>query len=127
MIMSKVNVYNDKGDIIARVDYNSILDSWSELKQTFCSAGGATGTHKGLTKTEDGRYVLIHRTDKTEWKDKEEYAEIISAQEAVSEMMRSCNTQLLERVEFSDLKTYHDSLGLLKKKNRGLPNETEQR
>lgn len=109
--MSKVNVYVDKGNVITQVDYNSILVSWNG--QVFCSAGGKQGTHKGLAKLEDGRYVLIHRIDATEWKSKKKYAEIISAHQAVSEIMKSCNDHFFLRTDFSDLNARHESLKVL--------------
>ena len=60
-----VNVY-ENGEIIADVDYNTNLDVWNG--QNWQSGG--TGKHRGLTRLEDGRFVLIYGSD---WQGVEDY------------------------------------------------------
>jgi len=64
MSLKKINVYehedngNGRGDIVARVSYNSNLDHWDGHNWS----DGGVGTHLGITRLRDGRYVLIHGT-----------------------------------------------------------------
>lgn len=100
--MSKINVY-DGCEVIARVNYNDNLDFWDGRNYT-C---GSTGRHKGLTKLKDGRYVLIHGT---QWQGERDYAEIITTEEALQEILRSGNTGLLESKKFLDLQETYAKL-----------------
>lgn len=100
----RVNVYED-GDVIARVRYNQNLDFWDGRNFT-C---GSTGRHKGLTKLKDGRYVLIHGT---QWQGEKDWAEIISPQQALQEILKSGNTELLETKKFAELKKLYQELEL---------------
>lgn len=102
--MGKVNVYDDNGDIVARVEYNDNLDHWDGSNWT----SGSTGRHLGLTKLQDGSYVLIHGT---QWQGERDHAEIVSADQALQEILRSGNAELLEERRFSELKElYKQSL-----------------
>lgn len=102
--MSKVNVYNHDNDIIARVEYNSNLDFWDGSNWT-C---GSTGRHKGLTKLKNGQFVLIHGT---QWQGDRNYAEVISAEQALQEVLSSENEELLDNPRFKDLKKlYEDNM-----------------
>ena len=102
--MSKVNVYDDNGDIVARVEYNDNLDHWDGSNWT----SGSTGRHLGLTKLQDGSYVLIHGT---QWQGERDHAEIVSADQALQEILQSGNAELLEERRFSELKElYKQSL-----------------
>ena len=92
-----VNVYDEYGDVIARVGYNQNLDRWDGSNWT-C---GSTGRHKGLTRLEDGRYVLIHGT---QWQGERDTAEIISADQALQEILHADATDLLEEPKFAELK-----------------------
>ncbi len=92
-----VNVYDEYGDVIAQVQYTSNLDHWDGNNWT-C---GSTGRHKGITRLADGRYVLIHGT---QWQGERDTAEVISASEALQEIMRADATELLEEPKFSELK-----------------------
>ena len=87
----RVNVYADESmeEVIARVRYNQNLDFWDGRNFT-C---GSTGRHKGLTKLKDGRYVLIHGT---QWQGEKDYAIVISAEQALQEILKSGNHDLLE-------------------------------
>ena len=99
----RVNVY-ENGDVIARVRYNSCLDYWDGRNWT----NGGVGRHKGLTKLRDGRYVLIHGTD---WQGEKNWAEIISPEQALQEILKSGNTELLNTKKFAGLKKlYEESL-----------------
>jgi hypothetical protein len=100
----RVNVY-ENGDVIARVRYNSCLDYWDGRNWT----NGGVGRHKGLTKLRDGRYVLIHGTD---WQGEKDWAEIISPEQALQEILKSGNTELLETKKFAELKQMYQELEL---------------
>lgn len=94
-----VPVYDENQDIIGEVKYNSNLDYWDGSNHT-C---GSTGRHKGLTQLSDGRFVLIHGT---QWQGERDTAEVISAEEAVQEIIRSGNTELFD--EFPDLQAVRE-------------------
>ncbi len=95
-----INVYENE-TIIARVNYNSNLDYWDGHNQT-C---GSTGRHKGITRLKSGKYVLIHGT---QWQGEKDYAEVISKDEALQEILKSGNEELLDK--FKDLKELYKSL-----------------
>ncbi|GGK22603.1 hypothetical protein GCM10010965_14380 [Caldalkalibacillus thermarum] len=92
----KVNVY-EGGVVVAQVNYNNNLDFW-DGRNWSC---GSVGRHKGLTRLKDGRFVLIHGTD---WQGERDFAEIISAEQALQEILSSGNEELLEEEKFADLK-----------------------
>ena len=85
------------GKVIACVKYNSNLDFWDGRNWT-C---GSTGRHKGMTKLKNGQYVLIHGT---QWQNEKDHAEVISAEQAFQEILKSGNHHLLDEASFSDLK-----------------------
>lgn len=80
--MSKVPVYDECGNVVARVEYNQNLDYWDGSNWT-C---GSTGHHRGLTKLKDGRFVLIHGT---QWQGERDYADIISERRAIELIVES--------------------------------------
>lgn len=94
----------EDSDIIARVQYNSNLDYFNGRNYE----NGGTGMHKGLTKLRDGRYVLIIGT---QWQGCTDTAYIISAKEALQEIMKSGNMDLLKTKKFKQLKELYDSAG----------------
>ena len=96
----RVNVY-ECGNVVARVRYNQNLDFWDGRNFT-C---GSTGRHKGLTKLKDGRYVLIHGT---QWQGEKDYAIVISAEQALQEILKSGNHDLLETKKFRELKELYE-------------------
>jgi hypothetical protein len=104
----RVNVYADEfmEEVIARVRYNQNLDFWDGRNFT-C---GSTGRHKGLTKLKDGRYVLIHGT---QWQGEKDWAEIISPEQALQEILKSGNTELLDTKKFAELKKLYEEKYLL--------------
>ena len=104
----RVNVYEDEflKEVVARVRYNQNLDFWDGRNFT-C---GSTGRHKGLTKLKDGRYVLIHGTD---WQGEKDWAEIISPEQALQEILKSGNTELLSTKKFAELKKLYEEKYLL--------------
>lgn len=97
----RVNVYDEEGEVIARVRYNENLDYWNGRNWE----NGGTGRHKGITKLKDGRYVLIHGTD---WQGERDYAEIISAKQALQEILKSGNSELLDTKKFAELKKLYE-------------------
>ena len=100
----RVNVY-ENGDVIARVRYNSCLDYWDGRNWT----NGGVGRHKGLTKLRDGRYVLLHGTN---WQGEKDWEEIIPPEQALQEILKSGNTELLETKKFYELKQLYQKLEL---------------
>ena len=85
----RVNVYASRyevdevdGDVIARVRYNQNLDYWDGRNWQ----NGGVGRHKGITKLRDGRYVLIHGTN---WQGEKDWAEIISPEQALQEILKA--------------------------------------
>lgn len=92
----------DNGRIIALVEYNDNLDFF-DGNEWSC---GQYGRHKGLTRLEDGRYVLIQFSDML---DERDHADIISPEQALQEILKSGNFDLLEQPIFEDLKTLYDS------------------
>lgn len=84
-----IPVYDEEDELIGEVEYNSNLDFWDGRNHT-C---GSTGRHLGLTQLETGEYVLIHGT---QWQGERDRAEIISAEQAVKEIVRSGNLELFE-------------------------------
>lgn len=97
----RVNVYDKDGKVVARVRYNRNLDFWNGRDWT-C---GEVGRHKGLTKLKDGRYVLIHGT---QWQGERDWAEIITPEQALQEILRSQNLHLLETKKFAELKKLYE-------------------
>ena len=97
----RINVYDSSGNVIARVRYNANLDFWDGRNWT-C---GETGRHKGLTKLKDGRYVLIHGT---QWQGEKDYAEIITKEQALQEILKAQKPELLCFKKFRELKELYE-------------------
>jgi hypothetical protein len=96
-----VNVYDENGRVIAMVKANNNLDWWDGSNYT-C---GSTGRHKGLTRLKTGEYVLIHGT---QWQGERDWAEIITPEQALQEILKSGNMELLEEERFSELKALYE-------------------
>ena len=86
----KVNVYDEEGEIVARVGYNNALDIWDGGNWT----SGATGRHLGITRLRDGRFVLIYGT---QWEGERSEGEVVSDKEALDAILRAENEELLEK------------------------------
>lgn len=103
----RVNVYEGEEyqeRIISRVRHNQDLDYWDGNNWT----NGGTGMHKGITKLADGRYVIIIGS---QWQGARDYGYVVDAQEALQEILKSGNEQLLETKKFAELKeVYENSL-----------------
>lgn len=101
--MSKVNVYANEvdrlypGTIIARVEYNNKLDYWDGHNWT----NGGVGRHLGITRLRDGQYVLIYGT---QHQGEQCYGLTVTDREALNEILRSGNEELLEKKKFEPLK-----------------------
>ena len=95
-----VNVF-DGDEVVAQVSENTNLDYWDGNNYT-C---GSTGQHKGLTKLQDGRYVLIHGT---QWQGERDNAEVITAEIALSEILLSGNEELFK--DFPELAKLKDKI-----------------
>jgi len=101
----RVNVFF--GDqVIARVRYNQDLDYWDGRNWQ----NGGIGRHKGITKLKDGRYVLIHGTD---WQGEKDWAEIISPEQALQEILRAQRIELLGTKTFAGLRKLYEEKYLL--------------
>jgi hypothetical protein len=99
----QVTVYDpDSGDAVARVQYNADLDYWDGRNHT----NGGMGKHRGITKLKDGRYVIILGSDFAGTKDT---AHIVSKEEALKEIVKSDNFELLKTKKFAELKELYDS------------------
>lgn len=96
----RVKVYDD-GEVVGRVRYNNDLDYWDGRNNT-C---GSTGRHKGITKLKDGRFVLIHGT---QWQGESDSAEVITDQQALQEILKSGNDNLLELTKYKKLKELYN-------------------
>jgi len=92
-----INVYDDDGNIVGRVNFNRNLDRWTGSNWT----SGSTGHHKGLTRLSDGRYVLIHTT---QWQGEQDHAKVILPEDALQEILAADNESLLDEPKFADLK-----------------------
>jgi len=79
--MAKVPVY-DKGEVVARVEYNSNLDFWDGRNWT----SGSTGRHLGYTRLKSGKFVLIHGT---QWQGERASAEVVTPEEIVQAAART--------------------------------------
>lgn len=101
----RVNVYENQydldGEVIARVRYNQDLDYWDGRNWT----NGGTGMHKGITKLKDGRYVIIIGS---QWQGARDYGYIVSPEEALQEILKSGNHDLLETKKFRELKELYE-------------------
>jgi hypothetical protein len=95
--MKKVNVYDESGKVVGRVNYNSNLDHWDGHNHT-C---GSTGRHLGITKLKDGRFVLIRGT---QWQGEQNIAEVVTAEEALQAILSSGNDEMLDEEKFGELK-----------------------
>lgn len=96
----KVNVCDEEGNVVARVNYNSNLDYWNGSNWT----SGTTGRHLGITRLrKSGKFVLIYGT---QWQGERDTAEIVSDKTAYNEIVRSGNTELLDK--YPDLKKYEE-------------------
>ena len=108
----RVNVYENQhglflnGEVIARVRYNTNLDYWDGRNWQ----NGGVGRHKGITKLKDGRYVIIIGTD---WQGERDYAYVVDADEALQEILKSQNLDLLETKKFKELKKIYNERYLL--------------
>ena len=100
----RINVYESQDlqeVVVARVRYNQDLDYWDGSNHV----NGGTGMHKGITKLKDGRYVIIIGS---QWQGSTDYGYIVSAKEALQEILKSDNSQLLDTKKFKDLKTLYE-------------------
>jgi len=96
-----VNVYDKNGLVVVRVAYDSNLDHWDGHNWT-C---GGRGFHAGLVKLNDGFYMLIYGS---EWVGDHNWAEIITADEALQVIIQANKFDLLEEVRFKELKEIYE-------------------
>lgn len=98
----RVPVYEyEGGNVVARVRYNQLLDFWNGRNWH----NGGLGRHKGITKLQDGRYVIIYGTD---WQGERDYGLVCSAEHALQEILKSGHVELLETKKFRALKDLYE-------------------
>ena len=98
----KVSVYDNDGNVIARVEYNNELDYWDGRNWT-C---GQTGRHLGITRLrKSGQYVIIKGTD---WQGERDRAYVVSKEKALQAILSSENVELLDRKMFAELKELYN-------------------
>ena len=90
-------------DVVARVRYNAALDQWDGRNWN----NGGTGMHKGITKLKDGRHVIIIGT---QWQGVKDYAYVVSDDEALQEILKSGNGELLNTKKYAELKKLLDKM-----------------
>ncbi|GAA3647472.1 hypothetical protein [Asaccharospora irregularis] len=100
--MIKVYSSREKEEIIGVVNYNTNLDYYDG--RNLCNGG--VGCHKGITKLKKGEYVLVLTYD---WENKDDYAYVVSDEEALMEIISSNNYELLEQGRFKRLKELYES------------------
>lgn len=96
------NVFDDEGNVIAVVKYTQNLDVWDGRN----FQNGGTGYHLGITKLENGDYVLIRGSD---WQGDTDSAEIISKKAAFNYIMKYC-PDLLDEEKFAELNEFKNDL-----------------
>lgn len=97
----RINVYEgEQGQerVIARVRYNQLLDSWDG--NNWCNGGH--GLHKGITRLRDGRWVILIGS---QWQGARDYGYVVSPGDALQEVLKSGNLELLEQSKYASLKT----------------------
>lgn len=118
----RVNVYKNQydlgGDVIARVRYNQNLDYWDGRNWQ----NGGMGRHKGITKLRDGRYVIIIGSD---WQGERDYAYTVDADEALQEILKAQQLELLDTKKFAELKKLYEEKYLLELEDDELEAEAE--
>lgn len=99
--MAKVNVTDELGNIVGRVEYNSNLDTWD-------GSSGSTGRHLGITKlVKLDQFVLIHGTD---WQGERDSAEVVGDEVALQAILRADKEELLDQPKFKRLKELWESI-----------------
>jgi len=114
---NRVSVVDGKTKlVIARVRYNQDLDFW-DGRSFSC---GEAGKHKGLTKLQDGRYVLIRGS---QLEGETHSAHIISKKEALKEIIKSNDLRLLKFKKFIELNKMYEKQ--LKKEKASIQTEED--
>ena len=96
-----INIY-EYGKVIGRVAANTNLDYWDGYNMCH----GGLGRHLGLTIRKNGDLVLIHTT---QWQGAQDYAEVVTEDEAMQAILRADAIDLLEEPRFKKLKDLYDS------------------
>jgi len=86
----RVPVYNEEGEIVARVEYNDNLDVWDGRN----FSAGSTGRHLGITKLKTGAFVLIYGT---QWQGEKDYAKIVSKETAFQAALKSGKEKIIDK------------------------------
>ena len=89
---SKMNVVDENGLVIGHVKYNSVLDHWDG---------------NNFTDGSTGRFVLIHGT---QWVDEDDYAEVVTDEEALQAILKSDSEELLDQPKFKRLKELYNKM-----------------
>ena len=85
------------------IDY--AIDGLFGRKHAQAHTNGGTGYHKGITKLKDGSYVIIRGT---QWQGERDYGYIVSPEEALQEILKSDNLELLKTKKFKSLNELYE-------------------
>lgn len=96
-----INIINEDGRVIGRVMANTNLDYWDGRNHQH----GGHGHHLGLTIRKNGDLVLIHTS---QWQGDQDWAEVITEDEAIQAILRADAIDLLEEPRFKKLKDLYD-------------------
>lgn len=102
-VYESYQAYFDGGRVVARVKPTRNLDFFDGNNMQ----NGGNGHHKGITKLSNRRYVLVSTTD---WQSEREYAYVVSEEEALDEILKSDNDQLLKDPMFEELTKLLDEM-----------------
>lgn len=100
--MAKVNVHNGE-EIVARVEYNELLDNWDGN----CRSSGGAGHHLGIAKLKSGKFVLIYGT---EWEGEHDMASVVSDKESMFAVLKSGHDELLDQPKYARLKELSEKM-----------------
>ncbi len=106
--MYKIPVYTtDEGrgePVVARVQYNQMLDNWNGSNWQ----RGGVGRHLGLTILRDGTPVLIYGTN---WQGERDYGVTVTPQEALAAILGTDDADdILAQPRFRSLRESADKL-----------------
>ena len=105
--MYRIPVYEQEGrpdaQIVARVQYNQMLDNWNGSNWQ----RGGVGRHLGLTILRDGTPVLIYGTN---WQGERDYGVAVTQREAIHAIMGTDDAgDILAQPRFRSLREWADS------------------
>ncbi len=105
--MYRIPVYEQEGrpdaPVVARVQYNQMLDNWNGSNWQ----RGGVGRHLGLAILRDGTPVLIYGTN---WQGERDYGVTVTMQEAIRAILGTHDSDdILAQPRFRSLREWADS------------------